>query len=614
VLNASVIVMDDQSPIQTVSVSERDDAGSHVRPDRLRVDPRSNVEASAGSTRALLLRAICVALSCFGAALVATWPLALNLTSAIPEGTEHEATVSLFSLWGLWWTADRAAHGFAGYWDAPFFHPARGVTTFSEPFPLVGLGVAPLWGVGLPPALIYNLAFLSLLTLNGAFAYRLARSLGAATRPALLGGVVAVTLPFIAKVEGALPLVAVFGIPWTLEGLVPFGKEGSRRWAAWAALGLVATYLTCQQYALLFGPLAVAAGLVALAQRRFGQQAVLRLGGAGLIAGVVLAFVALPGLRVHAEQGFRRSEDLVRELSARPGDFLTRPELATVQIPPADPSDTGGLFPGALVLVLAAVGSVAGIQNPATRRWTIYLVAGAAASLLLAMALNVNIDGWQPFATVRAIVPGMSELRSPTRASAIMQLFLVMLGAMGLSRAWGSLGQRSAAILLAIGLLAAAENLSVPARLAPVPFSVRTAWTDWVRAQPDDTVLAHVPFPAGLHVSDYEIEARRMVAQIEHQKPIVNGYSGNFPQARTPLGLVIPIYTQFQLAMSQQFPSQQLLCIMDRGLDVNLLVVDRDWLSSHAAQIEAYSGFLEPAYADDQVQIYRLHPPAGKCT
>jgi len=56
----------------------------------------------------------------------------------------------------------------------------------------------------------------------------------------------------------------------------------------------------------------------------------------------------------------------------------------------------------------------------------------------------------------------------------------------------------------------------------------------------------------------------------------VNGYSGNFPQARTPVGLVVPIYNAVQLAMAQQFPTEQLLCIMQRSQDVNTLVVNRD--------------------------------------
>lgn len=563
---------------------------------------------------ATLARGAAAAVSCGLAALVATWPLALNITTAIPEGTEHEATVSLFSLWGLWWTANRAGHAFAGYWDAPFFYPARGVTTFSEPFPLVGALVAPLWGAGLAPALIYNIAVLGLLTLNGLFMYRLARSLQVSTLAAVAGGLMAVTLPFVAKTEGALPLLGVFGIPWTLEGLVRFGRGGSGRWAAWAAMGLVATYLTCQQYALLFAPLLVIGGLIALAQRHFDARSIRRMGVAATVAAVVLAFVAVPGLRVRAEQGFHRSEELVQALSARPGDFLTRPELAIAPFPPADPSDTAGLFPGVLVLGLASVGSIAGTRSPTTRRWTLYLLGGAAVSVVLAMALNVDIGGWQPFRLLRTIVPGLSELRSPTRASAIMQVCLVTLAAIGLDRLRTDVSGRAVPLLMVVGVLAAAENLSLPARLAPVPSFAASGWVSWLRDQPDDTVIAHVPFPAGLHVSDYEIDARRMVAQMDHGKAMVNGYSGNFPQSRTPVGAVVPIYTQFQLAMTQQFPSDRLLCIMDRALDVNLLVIDRAWAADHAAELQAQSGFLEPAYADDAVQIYRLQEPRGACS
>src|SRR4051794_35687787 len=72
-------------------------------------------------------------------AIWATWPLAgwtepdpksplarraFNFTTALPQGTESVATVPLFNLWTIWWNADRARHGFHGYWDAPIFYPA----------------------------------------------------------------------------------------------------------------------------------------------------------------------------------------------------------------------------------------------------------------------------------------------------------------------------------------------------------------------------------------------------------------------------------------------------------------------------------------------------------
>src|SRR5687768_1644436 len=152
--------------------------------------------------------------SCLLAALVATWPLATTLLTAVPLGTERESTVPLLNIWTLWWNADRAAQGFAHYWDAPFFFPFDGVFTFSEPQTLIGLAVAPLWAVSAPPALIYNLAVLGMLTLNGIFAYRLARALHVPRLPALLAGLLTVTLPFLANMSGVSHLLPIFGLLW----------------------------------------------------------------------------------------------------------------------------------------------------------------------------------------------------------------------------------------------------------------------------------------------------------------------------------------------------------------------------------------------------------------
>src|SRR5688500_8761731 len=82
---------------------------------------------------------------CLVAAIVATWPLLPSIASALPLGTEHEATVPLFNLWTLWWDADRVPHGFRGLWNAPIFHPLEGTFTFSEPMLLLGVTLSPLW-------------------------------------------------------------------------------------------------------------------------------------------------------------------------------------------------------------------------------------------------------------------------------------------------------------------------------------------------------------------------------------------------------------------------------------------------------------------------------------
>lgn len=554
---------------------------------------------------------------CLLSALVATWPLVLFLTIAAPLGTEHEATVPLASLWSLWWNADRIGHGFAQYWDAPIFYPNQGVFTFSEPNLLLGIMVAPLWMLGAPPALIYNIALLGILVLNGVFAYRLARALDLPLIASLVGAIFMVTLPFVAKNYGVLPIMALFGILWALEGFVRFGTNGGRNAAIWAGLGCIASYLSCQQYTLMFVPFAVMAGLVALGQQRYRPAALLWLIGSGLAATIIILALAWPAWEVHNRFGFQRSDQVVQALSAQPGDFLTRPLTAIYSLPGYPDTDTGGLFPGFLLLVLAIVGAAGGIADRTRRAWALYLAGTAIITLLLALGLNLSIAGWQPFATLRAIIPGFSEMRTPFRFAAIGQLCLAMLATLGLpqmQRALGQMAAKNPAVLLAImGLFAAIEQLAPP-MLADIPPSPQTTWTTWLRSQPEGTVIAHVPFPAGLNVADYEIEAWRMFAQIDHSKPMINGYSSYFPQLRTPDGQVIPVYTRFQLAMAAQFPEKGLLCTLGKSLGVNTIVMDQGrWLMAHQTQLSTFDEFLQPIYQDRGVQIYRLQVPAGAC-
>jgi hypothetical protein len=557
--------------------------------------------------------AVVVVASCLIASLAATWPLALYVSRAIPLGTEHEATVPLFNLWTLWWTADRILHGFAGYWNAPIFYPNQGAFTFSEPQPLTGLLVAPWWGLGTSPALIYNLALLTLLTLNGIFAYRLARALDATRPAALAAGVLMVTLPFIAKVVGALQLAALFGMLWTLEGCVRFGRTGLTRWAIWMAFGFIAAYLTCQQYALMFAPFAMGAALVALAQQRFRREAMIRLGGAGLAATAVVLLIALPALNIHRELGLARPEQVVQALSARPGDFLTRPDYALVPVPVPSTADTAGLFPGLILTILAGLGVWIGSRDREQRPWAVFLAVSTIAALLLALGLHLSIFGWRPFATLRALVPGFNGLRSPFRFTTIMQLGLPILAALALSQLRQRAARAGSALLIGVGLLGAIENLSVQPTLATVPPMDRTGWAGWLRDQPDPTVIAHIPFPSDVHVAAYEVETLRMLAQIAHHKPLVNGYSGYFPQVVAPNGQIVPTYTQFQLTMAQQFPDYAALCVLSKGLGVNTLVIDRGWLAQHRSRLTPHHAFLNSAYRDAQVEIFQLAAPAGEC-
>lgn len=555
-----------------------------------------------------LLRRLLPFILCLLAAVAATWPLLPALARALPLGTEHEATVPLFNLWSLWWDADRAAHGFAGLWNAPIFHPLAGTFTFSEPMLLLGVTLSPLWWLGAPPAAVYNLAILLILTCNGLATRSLARALGASRAAALLAALAGVTLPYTAKVLGVLPVLPLFGTIWAFAALVRFGKEGGWRSAALAVLSFAAQFLAGQQMALVSMPFLILAGIAALAEQRFRPRSILRLGVPAVLGALALLPIASTVSSFHEKYGFSRSEEIVAALSAQPRDFATRPSSARLGFPSREDAymgDTGGLFPGFLLLGLGVAGAWIGWRQGERRIWIVCLLACAVGGVLFAFGLNLKLGDWRPFASLREVVPGLRTLRSPFRAAAVSQAMLAALAALALARLAAWRGNTGRVLAIALGVLAATENLASPGNLVPTPRTPRTAWTDWLRRQPGKLIVAHVPFPRGFHVSDYEVETWRMFAQIDHHRTLLNGYSGYFPSG----------YGTFQVDMDQNFPSDRLLCMMAFGQGVNTLVLDRPYLEERRDlfESETLQGFFRPGYSDPDVVIVRLSPPPEAC-
>ncbi|HVT10057.1 MAG TPA: hypothetical protein VHO67_21500 [Polyangia bacterium] len=544
--------------------------------------------------------AAAVAGACLLAAVAATWPLVLHVTRAVPLGTETAATIPLFDIWTLWWSANGPAHAYAGFWDAPIFHPTGGAFALSEPMVLPGLLAAPFFALHAPPALCHNLVLLALLATNGVFGCRLARAFGASRAAALAAAVLVVTLPFFAKMQGELPILAVAGALAALDGVARFGAAGRSVHALQVAAGLTAQALCCEQ---LTGPAAIfvlGAALLALHQRGFQRAAIARLCAALALAAVLIAALARAPLAIHRHLGLQRSAKVVQSLSAGAADLFTRPGNAWLSFPAREAPDrfTGGLFPGVGLLLLAAAGV---LDRRATgRRWRWYAVGAVIVADALALGLNLSLGGWRPFSWLRAL-PGVSQLRSPFRIAVFAQAHLACLAALGLDALARRLGRR--ALVLSLGLLAATENLSLPAPLLDVPPTARTPWTAFVAAQPAGTVVAHVPFPSGGDVEDLAPEAWRMFAQIDHGRPLVNGYASYFP----------PLHRELMFAMARAFPAPILACALHRAFGAGLLVVEQPWLAAHRAAFEDVRPLLTPAYAGDQVAIFRFTPTPQSC-
>jgi hypothetical protein len=365
--------------------------------------------------------------------------------------------------------------------------------------------------------------------------------------------------------------------------------------------------LTCQQFALFSLLFVGAAAAVALAQQEWHRGPTARL-AAWLLGGCLLVYLVARGpLRIHEELGFERDAGLVASLSAHPSDFLSRPASAMLPFPPReDPTRyTEGLFPGILLLGLAALGAATPLPEKWRDRWRFYAIGACLAGFVLTLGLSLSFGGVQPFAALRTL-PGFGQFRSVFRCAVFLQMHLVQLAALGLSELPARLKiakPRAERVVIGAGLLTAVENLAVPAPLLPVPRSLHTASSAFLAAEPQGSVVAHVPFPRSGNVEDFAPETWRMLAQVEHGQPLVNGYASNFPA----------IHREFMFAMGSRFPDHTLACALRRVFSADLVVVDRDWLAQHRTDFGTIEAMMEPAYDDPAVAIFRLRPSESEC-
>jgi hypothetical protein len=333
----------------------------------------------------------------------------------------------------------------------------------------------------------------------------------------------------------------------------------------------------------------------------------LKLGSVGLAVLLFSGWYVWYPFQLHQALAFTRPDNLVTALSAHPADYLSKPLTASVAFPAIEDinTDTGGLFPGFGVMLLAAWGTVRGLRQADIRDWTWYFLGTGFCAFLLSLGAHSPFDGGAVLALLRDWVPGFHELRSPFRFALLVQICLVLLCFHGLaSLIRFSNSSMNMIVVPLVAMLAFAENISVPQPLTIPSKSVSPPWASWMQSHEGSHILGHVPFPAGLHVSDYQIETERMLAQIIHRKPLVNGYSGYFP----------PGYDRFQMDMAEHFPSSFLMCFLSKELKVDTLIIDLPWYENHHHQMAEFKVLSEVVYRDQDVVILEIPHIGAHCS
>ena len=332
----------------------------------------------------------------------------------------------LFNLVLLKWGARKLSTGFAGFWDAPFFFPATGVTAFSDHL-LGPAGVAALLGrFGVPPVAAYNLLFLGSFVLSGWTTYWVLRRMGRSGIAAVLGGMAFAFAPFRWDQGSHLQVLLAQWIPLVLWHFDRLLEE-----ATWRRAGLFlffyALHVTGGTYLAYMIHLPLLALLVnrrATLLERWNRARALVLGATAAAALLLLGSVFAPYWRA-AGQGHERREFEVRQFGASLASLATpsASNLYASRFRPQWRRQENALFPGFLPAALAAVALVAGFRRlrrkpeppiaRTKRRWLSLLSALALLAFLLAElrtwlytpAVRASGVGWStpPYVTTGAI-------------------------------------------------------------------------------------------------------------------------------------------------------------------------------------------------------------------
>jgi hypothetical protein len=502
-------------------------------------------------------------------------------------------------IWTLGWNANAFLTQPLQIFDANIYHPYANTLAYSENLIGSAFFAAPIiWLTG-NVVLATNLVALLTCILCGTGAYLLARRLHLSVAGAFICGLVFAFAPPRFIRIGQLHLTAVQWIPFALAFLHTYFERGTRR-----DLLLAIACFTLQALSSGHGATYLFVTIVCLLTWRFacGEPLAIRqrlrdvgVAGAYLLAPAV--YILLPYRLSQAEAGLKRGY-----LSdAQPGieSFLATPSrlytyLRTTWLGPFETEPDAFLFPGLLVLGLAAI-AIARAQRIRLRdNWTaFYLFIAVVATLMF-------IE--RPFELWRYVhwLPGFNFIRIPSRFVILTMLALAVLAGIGFDRVVlraSRMGRMIAMFVVAALLLG--EAAVYP--MAGVPFTLDVPAIDrWLDSQPKPFVVAEVPVPSSGDLGALERQqTQAMRHAMAHWQKTVHGYSS----------LRRPLHDRLYLELAQ-FPDRPSIDSL-RTLGVTFIVVHTEEYGSRWASVEeeiADTPALKLEHVEGAGRVYSIVP------
>ncbi|MDA1094621.1 MAG: hypothetical protein O3A25_15295 [Acidobacteria bacterium] len=528
-----------------------------------------------------------------------TYPLAFQLG----QGGRVDSEDGLFSIWNIAWVARTIVVDPAELFHANIFFPHRNTLAFSEASLVAGVLAVPAYWLTRNPYAAHNSAVLASFMLSLVGAYLLVRRLTGNRSAAAVSGVLFAFCPFVFARSAHIQLLMTAGLPF---GMLAFHRLAAQpTLGRGVVLGLVMALagLACGYYGLYAG-LIVGVGILFYAARdgRWSSRAYwTAIVVAVVTGGVITGAGFLPYLEVAETHGaMTRNLDDARMYSADWRDYLASPARSHAWLLTRIEVWNEVLFPGFVMLGLAAVGVVTGRQDRARSEASLEALPREAGRPIVALYGTIALlAGWASFGPDGGLytllfetVPGFGLLRAPARLGIVTALALAVLAGVGVTRL--TRGRRTA--MLTAGLLAVAL-----AELAAVPYPHFEA----PRFPAAYRMLAQLPpgpiaeFPYFNRRMEYPRHAYYMVGSVTHWRPLVNGYSDVIPQDfRTEVNVVAG------------FPSAEAFDILTQH-DTRYILLHRslyddvDW-ATLTDRVTAFSRRLRPIFWDTDARLYEL--------
>jgi hypothetical protein len=450
----------------------------------------------------------------------------------------------LFNLYVLKWGVHQIRLGMPDFWDANIFYPTRGALAFSDHL----LGPAAqlaLFLLAVPNAIAgYNFLFFSSFVASALTTAWVLRRSGLSWTASALGGWMYSFSCFRISQMSHLQVLIAQWVPLTLWF---WDRLLAERRARYAALFLLFYLLNLTggcylAYMIHFPLLAILLSRLIAEKRELVSLRSLRLlAPVALVAGVVVALLFLPYVRVSKAQGLSRPQEEIEDYSARLASYAspstlnryfgeeTRPFLERLFGNSAElfyrPENSlfAGFLPTAFFL-LGAGAALRGLRKGPVDPWA----RGLALAGLICLALSFA----QVYIPLARVIPGLSGMRVPARFYAFTSLTLVYFAARGIDLLRQRLPGKGRAALAAVLALVLAVELA-PRRLGwerlPREEELPRAYA-LIRDDPSVKAIVELPLRADARENDY------LYASTLHWKPIANGYSGYM--AESYLGLV----------------------------------------------------------------------------